>query len=1783
LTGFVFLLCDQKNIFYLRILILYTFSYIHSVKAIISVWSFIAFSILGFAQLPKTETFEVQDFESKFTTVNHPEEFLPGWSANELSTGTARVFQAAGEGLKQSNALGIQTIGSFNAQIYIKIATEGLQNPIISFHAKTGKNGSGNRPVGLYLSLSEDPELGFGERIQIGDDSTFPNADTPYTLFSQEIPEAFQQLSQLTVLLEVVYGSGSGSAARLFIDDFTISDQMNSLAIIEVETPENNALLLHFNQDIELPGEKILLDQHYGNPQKVSLIERGKLLLEFDEYLYANRYTLRFEQITGLQDEKRYEDWEHTFELQRPTPPGSLIINEIMADPNPKGLLPPDPVLPDQTHSEYLELFNRTGKPILLKDFTINERQIEEVLMEPLSHLILCSADNKPLFEAFGMVAGVNTFPSLSNNSGEVLIRDGFGQLVDSLSYDLTFYRDQEKSRGGWAMERINPYQLCSDAFNWKASEAPKGGTPGEQNAVFSEAADNRPFEITDVTPLSAEQLLLNFSKPLPPELESLPQFSLSGEALQILDYSDKSMVLELSSPMVSNQTYLLEGGQLSDCFGTSLSTGEISFLYDTSPPKLEEIWGISNKSLLLVFDEELSPQPAAEPQNYRLQDNPATITAAYMDENDANKIRLEFDQPLILDENYTLIADSIADSHGNYLLAANIPFHWEDVLDSILFASPTILKVIFTTSLEQSSILTPENYRLGAEAWQPQRILPVADEANAYLLVFDREFPQNQNLHLEVSGIRDTEGNKRFSLSKEFIWDTRNLNLSDLTVPSATSLLLTFNKPLDPKWALIPQLYEINEGQLFPDSLSMPQSRQVRLEFGSPWEPGKSYGLSINQLKDLYGQEMTRSISRDFTWDTLPPKIDTAFLSSPYELHLTWSKAIVLPDSVLVNGWNATNKVLSADGLNLSLFSDKALAGDEIQVAIPKVWAKTGELPSNAGISLDNSLLHLGAVEIWDEQHLMLTFTDFPDPATLLFPENYQVNFTPSESAQLMENNYQVKVHLQEALQLEDSISISIRSIKANNGKESLPYQGKLHYDDGIYDLWVQNPQLIHIRQLQNLDTVHFWEGDFSFLEDNRDITALLSKNQPNQIQLIIEEPLPAGSLWTLKIPPRLGENGIRFPGSLRTVEWDPSPPELLEVEPLPENRLLLYFDKILNPVLAVVPGFYSVDGISPGSVTLENNGKEVLLTFERGWEAGQEVELEVRELEDTDGNAITRQSLTFAYSPPEIPLFKELVINEIMPAPRPGSPLPESEYIEIFNPTDKLFHLGGMKVSNSRNESSLPRESLAPGAYLILCPEGNRAAFEPFGQVLGLSHWPTLLNGGDEISLFNSHGELVDRLVYDPSMPLGAEVANNGFSLEVINPFYPCEASDNYAPSVSSQRGTPGTINATFDDSPDRTLPRLLSAIPKEENRLLLRFSKPTGPHNANNEFQLNPSLEILASYPDPQDPHQWIIELESALLENQAYQLEVRSWRDCVGNAISSEANLAWIKIPAAATEGNLLLNEILFNSPTGSPKFVEIYNHSDKLLNLKNWKLANEEDGEIANRRVISGEDLIIDPFDYLVLTTDVKKLAEQYPQGRKERFLEMALPSYPIRSGTVVLLDPEERWEEKLDYDEDMHHGFLRDVKGISLERYSVLSSGNDPENWHSAAAQVGYASPGYKNSQVYDSPSQDFGLHISPEVFVPLAAGEQPFTTISYKMDRPGFQATLRIFSATGIPIRDLCQNEIWGSSGFYTWDGTNERGEKVNAGYYIVSGELFHPDGQVLQIKKTVVVGAKF
>src|SRR5690606_19823990 len=128
------------------------------------------------------------------------------------------------------------------------------------------------------------------------------------------------------------------------------------------------------------------------------------------------------------------------------------------------------------------------------------------------------------------------------------------------------------------------------------------------------------------------------------------------------------------------------------------------------------------------------------------------------------------------------------------------------------------------------------------------------------------------------------------------------------------------------------------------------------------------------------------------------------------------------------------------------------------------------------------------------------------------------------------------------------------------------------------------------------------------------------------------------------------------------------------------------------------------------------------------------------------------------------------------------------------------------------------------------------------------------------------------------------------------------------------------------------------------------------------------------------------------------------------------------------------------------------------------------------------------------------------VAEQYPTDRPRQFLQVpSLPSYPNAAGGVVLRDAEERIFDRFDYQDNFHAALLTNTEGVSLERLDPAAPGNDRANWYSAASTVGYATPGYANSQG-TRPAEDDGFVVEPEAFTPDGDGVDDYTYVRYTL-----------------------------------------------------------------------------
>ncbi len=644
--------------------------------------------------------------------------------------------------------------------------------------------------------------------------------------------------------------------------------------------------------------------------------------------------------------------------------------------------------------------------------------------------------------------------------------------------------------------------------------------------------------------------------------------------------------------------------------------------------------------------------------------------------------------------------------------------------------------------------------------------------------------------------------------------------------------------------------------------------------------------------------------------------------------------------------------------------------------------------------------------------------------------------------------------------------------------------------------------------------------------------------------------------------------------------IEEDVTPPEVAEVLGYDEAELLVSFNESLDPVFSEFQINYQLNGLEPSAADLVADSL-IRLQFDEALEPGNEYELRITQIPDLDGNFLTDTLIVFQFFDPTHIPSKTLVINEIMPAPRPDLDLPNVEYVELFHTGAYSIRMENLIWANSRSEVLLEELWVDPGEYLLLIPINSLKEMEGFGKVLPVNSWQTLLNGGDELELRDDQGKLIDRIAYTSGSWESNDLAGGGYSLEVKNPYLACEQGIFLVSSTDQFRGTPGRQNSGFDLTPDEDPPKIISDVFVGNQQVEFEFSEPIVIQPDLLDFEFSPELPSDSIYPI--SPTRLRVELANPAEENKVYSVQLEGITDCSGNDLDQSEALELI-LPAQAGKADIGINEVLFNSKTGTPKFVELANMTDKYLEIGNWKLANLNDnGDPDQLRDLNDGSLIIEPGGFLAFTTDEELLRLTYDKAPGGKMVELpSLPSYPIGGGTVVLISSEGEVVEQFDYSEDLHHPLLRDAKGVSLERLSLDSPTDLAFNWQSASGVVGYATPGLKNSQLVEDEFSAELIQIDPEIFDPEGSNGNTFTTIRYQLDQSGWIGTFRVYAISGQLIQILAQNEILGTSGLFTWTGTSADGKIVRPGYYVLLVELFDQDGQVKTIKKTIVVATK-
>ena len=595
----------------------------------------------------------------------------------------------------------------------------------------------------------------------------------------------------------------------------------------------------------------------------------------------------------------------------------------------------------------------------------------------------------------------------------------------------------------------------------------------------------------------------------------------------------------------------------------------------------------------------------------------------------------------------------------------------------------------------------------------------------------------------------------------------------------------------------------------------------------------------------------------------------------------------------------------------------------------------------------------------------------------------------------------------------------------------------------------------------------------------------------------------------------------------------------------------------------------------ISPSLTVLSSswngNNDQLIITTQEAITIGNTYLFTLSGVTDCSGNAMSETTLTITQGfAPEV---GELIITEIMADPDPSIGAPDAEYIEIHNKGNRLLDLKNCKI----NLATFTSQTLIPaGGYLMVGDVSDEFSFIQVSNKILIESFPGLTNTQATLTLTDANGNQLDRVSYTDEWYGDAIKKEGGYSLELINPFAPCSGSNNWKASTAEIGGTPGLQNAVYDLTPDTTPPTYSYPIVTNLGVMNLFFNETLAAstivftidgievYNGPASFASSDLNGINLSY--------------GSLDPSVLHEFTITGVSDCSGNIAGTINGI--FGIPQAIEVGDVIINEILYNSFTGADDYIEVYNNSNKTISLREIQIAREADGVVEDYSILTEDNRILMPMEYVVFTEDRANIEGLYPFAALERiFVVDALPSFNDDEGIVILADLNNQILDRVPYNQDQQYPLLDDLNGASLERIDFNRNSDDPTNWHTAAESQGFGTPGYVNSQAMDAGITEDQITIFPEVFSPDLDGHQDVTTFSYQLDEPGYTGNITLFDSNGRRVNRLMRNELLGNTGSISWDGFNEENQKMPIGVYIVFIEFFTTDGRVSQFKKTVVL----
>ena len=531
---------------------------------------------------------------------------------------------------------------------------------------------------------------------------------------------------------------------------------------------------------------------------------------------------------------------------------------------------------------------------------------------------------------------------------------------------------------------------------------------------------------------------------------------------------------------------------------------------------------------------------------------------------------------------------------------------------------------------------------------------------------------------------------------------------------------------------------------------------------------------------------------------------------------------------------------------------------------------------------------------------------------------------------------------------------------------------------------------------------------------------------------------------------------------------------------------------------------------------------------------------------------------------------LFGTLVFSEIMANPINASGLPEVEYVEIYNRSDAIVNLKGYKYYYNYKGYEFPDISISPNEYIAFCNKSKLSLFDSNINIYGITSFPVMNNTGKLIYLENGSGDLIHFAEYTDKWYNDKNKSSGGFSLEVIDVENIYPSSKNWCASTDTSGGTPGRCNSVSYENPDNTRAYLISHHVDKEGNVQVVFSKNLDEQTLNRQQYLDQTPYFkdiyLGEYPLSNKVFAVKDLKEIYREESYLFSFDMDGLKCISGNEIYNPGELEFgdTQIPE---DGDVRISEILFNASDPSLQFIEVYNNSNKYIDLRDLYVSVPNKNDVIETIYqLSTIPTLFEPSKYLLICRSPEAVFEKFGyKGIPRIVVPSKFPTLNAKNGKLAFTDSKKNIIEDFDYSESLHTAKDKSLVDLSLERISFSVPAVLASNWCSGKEDECFVSPGYAN-QVSGTVASFDTLKLAREYFsflypyMKIASGHpQSVLTLNYLIDESESIIDMSVYNSKGIEIaRPYIGFEI-GAAGTLFIDLAQVTEKRIIPGIYII------------------------